>query len=72
MVFKGKREGSVITGGWRVIPLDFGGSHGFQGEAEGEISHHGGGGGARTLEESLGFQGGRGDQSQLTDIKGKT
>lgn len=55
-----------------MIPLDFGGSHGFQGEAEGEISHHGGGGGARTLEESLGFQGGRGDQSQLTDIKGKT
>ena len=27
------------------MPLDFGGSHGFQGEAEGEISHHGGGGG---------------------------
>ena len=45
MVFKGGREGSVITGGgWRVMPLDFGGSHGFQGEAEGEISHHGGGG----------------------------
>ena len=59
MVFKGGREGSVITGGgWRVMPLDFGGSHGFQGEAEGEISHHGGGGG-RTLEESLGFQGGQ-------------
>lgn len=57
MVFKGGREGSVITGGrWRVMPLDFGGSHGFQGEAEGEISHHGGG---RTLEESLGFQGGQ-------------
>ena len=43
------------------MPLNFGGSHGFQGEAEGEISHHGvgGGGWARTLEESLGFQGGQ-------------
>ena len=39
------------------MPLDFGGSHGFQEEAEGEISHHGGGG--RTLVESLGFQGGQ-------------
>ena len=29
-------------------------------------------GGPRTSEESLGFQGSRGDQSQLTDIKGKT
>lgn len=72
MVFKGKREGSVITGGMESDSAGLWGSHGFQGEAEGEISHHGGGGGARTLEESLGFQGGRGDQSQLTDIKGKT
>ena len=56
------------------MPLDFGGSHGFQGEAEGEISHHEGGGGGcpRTLRNHVVFKGGRGDQSQLTEIKGKT
>ena len=46
MVFKGKREGSVITGGMESDSPGLWGSHGFQG--------------------------GRGDQSQLTDIKGKT
>ena len=45
MVFKGKREGSVITGGMESDSAGLWGSHGFQGEAEGEISHHGGGGG---------------------------
>ena len=61
MVFKGRREGSVITGGggWIVMPLDFGGSHGFQGEAEGEISHHGGGG-LGLWRNHLVFEGGRG------------
>ena len=54
------------------MPLDFGGSHGFQGEAEGEISHHEGGGGLRLWSNHLVFKGGRGDQSQLTEIKGKT
>ena len=45
----------------------------FKGRQRGKsVITGGGGGGARTLEESLGFQGGRGDQSQLTDIKGKT
>ena len=60
MVFKGRREGSVITrgGGRRVMPLDFGGSHGFQGETEGEISHHGGGLGL--WRNHLVFKGGRG------------
>ena len=43
MVFKGKREGSVITGGMESDSAGLWGSHGFQGEAEGEISHHGGG-----------------------------
>lgn len=42
------------------MPLNFGGSHGFRGEVEGEISHHGGGGGLpQDFEESLGFQGGQ-------------
>ena len=56
------------------MPLNFGGSHGFQGEAEGEISHHGvgGGGGLGLWRNHLVFKGGRGDQSQLTEIKGKT
>lgn len=55
------------------MPLNFGGSHGFRGEVEGEISHHGGGGDCpRTLRNHLVFKGGRGDQSQLTEIKGKT
>ena len=44
----------------------------FKGRQRGKSVITGGGGGARTLEESLGFQGGRGDQSQLTDVKGKT
>lgn len=54
-----------------MIPLDFGDHMVFKGRQRGK-SVITGGGGARTLEESLGFQGGRGDQSQLTDIKGKT
>ena len=54
------------------MPLNFGGSHGFRGEAEGEISHHGLGGGGcpRTLRNHLVFKGADGDQSQLTEIKG--
>ena len=53
-----------------MMPLNFGGSHGFRGEAEGEISHHGGGGNCpRNLRNHLVFKGGRGDQSQLTEIK---
>ena len=42
-----------------MMPLNFGGSHGFRGEVEGEISHHGGGGLPQDFEESLGFQGGQ-------------
>lgn len=51
------------------MPLNFGGSHGFRGEAEGEINHHGGGDCPRNLRNHLVFKGGRGDQSQLTEIK---
>ena len=41
------------------MPLYFGESHGFQGEAEGEISHHGGGG-LGLWRNHLVFKGGRG------------
>lgn len=59
MVFKGRREGSVITrvgmksdaaGLWGITWFSRGGRGGNQSSR---------GGGARTLEESLGFQGGQ-------------
>lgn len=54
------------------MPLNFGGSHGFQGEAEGEISHHGVGGGVPQDFGGITWfsRGAEGDQSQLTEIKG--
>ena len=72
MVFKGKREGSVITGGMESDSAGLWGITWFSRGGRGGNQSSRGGWGARTLEESLGFQGGRGDQSQLTDIKGKT
>lgn len=60
MVFKGKREGSVITGGMESDSAGLWGSHGFQGEAEGEISHHGGGGELGLWRNHLVFKGAEG------------
>ena len=72
MVFKRGRGGSVITkGGMKSDAAGLWGITWFSRRGRGG-NQSSRGGGSRTSEESLGFQGGRGDQSQLTEIKGKT